>query len=84
MSRPLFSCVGPVKGACPFIAEALASLEAQGMGEELEVIVQDGGVGSGGVGEFVSGGVESGGVCSTNSQLITHNFTSSTSGAAIL
>ena len=42
MSRPLFSCVVPVKGARPFIAEALASLEAQGMGEELEVIVQDG------------------------------------------
>ena len=42
MSRPLFSCVVPVKGARPFIADALASLEAQGMGEELEVIVQDG------------------------------------------
>lgn len=42
MSRPLFSCVVPVKGARPFIAEALASLESQGMGEELEVIVQDG------------------------------------------
>ena len=42
MSRPLFSCVVPEKGARPFIAEALASLEAQGMGEEMEVIVQDG------------------------------------------
>lgn len=42
MSRPLFSCVVPVKGARPYIAEALASLELQGMGEELEVIVQDG------------------------------------------
>ena len=62
MSSPLFSCVVPVKGARPFIADALASLESQGMGEELEIIVQDGGVGSGGVGEFVSGGVESGGV----------------------
>ena len=38
----MFSCVVPVKGARPFIADALASLEAQGMGEELEVIVQDG------------------------------------------
>ena len=42
MSRPLFSCVVPVKGARPFIADALASLESQGMGEEMEVIVQDG------------------------------------------
>ena len=42
MSRPLFSCVVPVKGARPFIADALSSLEEQGMGEELEVIVQDG------------------------------------------
>lgn len=42
MSRPLFSCVVPVKGARPFIADALASLEAQGMGAELEIIVQDG------------------------------------------
>ena len=62
MSRPLFSCVVPVKGARPFITDALASLKAQGLGEELEIIVQDGGVGSGVVGEFVSGGVESGGV----------------------
>ena len=58
MSNPLFSCVVPVKGARPYIAEALASLESQGLGEELEVIVQDGGEGSGGVGELVSGGVE--------------------------
>ena len=67
MSRPLFSCVVPVKGARPFIADALASLEAQGMGEELEIIVQDGGVGSGGVEKVVSGGVGelvSGGVVS--------------------
>ena len=59
---PFFSCVIPVKGERPFFKDALASLEAQGMGEELEVIVQDGGEGSGGVGELVSGGVESGGV----------------------
>ena len=57
MNSPLFTCVIPVKGKRPFFGEALASLEAQGMGEELEVIVQDGGVGSGGVEEFVSGGV---------------------------
>ena len=62
MSRPLFSCVIPVKGDRPFFKDALASLESQGMGEDLEVIVQDGGEGSGGVGELVSGGVESGGV----------------------
>ena len=59
---PFFTCVIPVKGDRPFFKDALASLEAQGMGEELEVIVQDGGEGSGGVGELVSGGVESGGV----------------------
>ena len=58
MSRPLFSCVIPVKGDRPFFKDALASLESQGMGEELEVIVQDGGEGSGGVGELVSGGVK--------------------------
>ena len=58
MSRPLFSCVIPVKGDRPFFKDALASLDSQGMGEELEVIVQDGGEGSGGVGELVSGGVK--------------------------
>ena len=42
MNRPLFSCVIPVKGERPFMKEALASLEAQGMGEDLEIIVQDG------------------------------------------
>lgn len=42
MSRPLFSCVIPVKGDRPFFKDALASLESQCMGEELEVIVQDG------------------------------------------
>ena len=41
MTRPLFSCVMPVKGARPYMEEALASLLAQGMGDELEVIVQD-------------------------------------------
>ena len=58
MSGPLFSCVIPVKGDRPFFKDALASLKAQGMGEDLEVIVQDGGEGSGGVGELVSGGVK--------------------------
>ena len=42
MSGPLFSCVIPVKGDRPFFKDALASLKAQGMGEELEVIIQDG------------------------------------------
>ena len=44
MARPLFSCVVPVKGKRPFIDEALASLSSQGMGEDLEIIVQDGDV----------------------------------------
>ena len=38
---PLFSCVIPVKGDRPFLGEAVDSLKAQGMGEELEIIVQD-------------------------------------------
>lgn len=42
--KPLFSCVVPVKGARPFMDEALASLYAQEMGSELEIIVQDGDV----------------------------------------
>ncbi len=42
--RPLFSCVIPVKGARPYFAEAMASLQSQGMGEDLEVIIQDGDV----------------------------------------
>lgn len=42
-STPLFSCVIPVKGERPFLGEALASLAAQGLGEDLEIIVQDGG-----------------------------------------
>ena len=32
----------PVKGSRPYLAEALESLEAQGMGSDLEVIIQDG------------------------------------------
>lgn len=39
--KPLFSCVVPVKGARPFMDEAFASLHAQEMGDELEIIVQD-------------------------------------------
>lgn len=38
---PLFSCVVPVKGARPYMDEAMESLRNQGMGEDLEVIVQD-------------------------------------------
>lgn len=38
----LFSCIMPVKGARPYMKEALGSLAAQYMGNELEVIVQDG------------------------------------------
>ena len=41
MGNPLFSCVMPVKGPRPYMEEALASLSAQGMGDDLEVIVQD-------------------------------------------
>lgn len=44
MSVPLFSCVVPVKGRRPYLAEALLSLKAQGIVDELEVIVQDGDV----------------------------------------
>lgn len=44
MSRPLFSCVMPVKGPRPFMDEALESLRRQGMGDDLEVIIQDGDV----------------------------------------
>lgn len=43
---PFFSCVIPVKGERPFIKDALASLDAQGIGDELEIIVQDGDVDS--------------------------------------
>lgn len=41
---PLFSCVIPVKGARPFMDAALESLRVQGMGDALEIIVQDGDV----------------------------------------
>ena len=51
MKRPLFSCVIPVKGPRPYFDEALRSLLSQGMGDDLEIIVQDADVRSGGVGE---------------------------------
>ena len=41
MKRPLFSCVVPVKGARPYMKDALDSLHMQGMGGDLEIIVQD-------------------------------------------
>ena len=41
MKRPLFSCVVPVKGSRPYFDEALESLLSQGMGDDLEIIVQD-------------------------------------------
>ena len=41
MKRPLFSCVIPVKGERPYFDEALRSLLQQGMGDDLEIIVQD-------------------------------------------
>lgn len=41
MNRPLFSCIVPVKGPRPYMEEALESLHNQGMGDDLEVIVQD-------------------------------------------
>ena len=44
MATPLFSCVVHVKGARPYLDAALASLQGQGLGDELEVIVQDGDV----------------------------------------
>ena len=52
MKRPLFSCVIPVKGPRPYFDEALRSLLSQGMGDDLEIIVQDADVRSGGVGEL--------------------------------
>ena len=42
MASPLFSCVVPVKGARPFFDVALASLQGQGLGDGLEIIIQDG------------------------------------------
>lgn len=44
MKKPLFSCVIPVKGPRPYFDEALESLLSQGMGDDLEIIVQDGDV----------------------------------------
>ena len=44
MKKPLFSCVIPVKGPRPFFDEALQSLYAQGLGDDLEIIIQDGDV----------------------------------------
>ena len=44
MKEPLFSCVIPVKGPRPFFDEALQSLYAQDMGDDLEIIIQDGDV----------------------------------------
>lgn len=44
MRHPLFSCVIPVKGARPYLADALASLSSQGLGGDLEIIIQDGDV----------------------------------------
>ena len=41
MSHPLFSCVMPVKGSRPYMDVALESLHNQGMGDDLEIIVQD-------------------------------------------
>ena len=38
---PLFSCVIPVKGDRPFLGEAIDSLKVQGLGDDLEIIVQD-------------------------------------------
>ena len=42
----------PVKGPRPYFDEALRSLLSQGMGDDLEIIVQDADVRSGGVGEL--------------------------------
>lgn len=41
MKRPLFSCVMPVKGPRPYMDAALESLRNQGMGDDLEIIIQD-------------------------------------------
>ena len=41
MKTPLFSCVVPVKGERPFFGEAIDSLKAQGLCDELEIIIQD-------------------------------------------
>ena len=44
MNRPLFSCIVPVKGPRPYMVEAIDSLSCQGMGDKLEIIIQDGDV----------------------------------------
>ena len=41
MKGPMFSCVVPVKGKRPFFGEAIGSLKGQGLGDNLEIIVQD-------------------------------------------
>jgi glycosyltransferase involved in cell wall biosynthesis len=41
MKKPFFSCVIPVKGSRPFLTDALASLRAQGLDDDLEIILQD-------------------------------------------
>ena len=41
MNNPLFSCVIPVKGDRPFFGDAIDSLKAQGLGDNLQIIVQD-------------------------------------------
>ena len=41
MNNPLFSCVIPVKGDRPFLGEAIDSLKVQGLGDNLQIIVQD-------------------------------------------
>ena len=40
-NTPLFSCVVPVKGTRSFFGEAIDSLKSQGLGDDLEIIVQD-------------------------------------------
>ena len=40
----MFSCVMPVKGLRPYMDEALESLRNQGLGDDLEIIIQDGDV----------------------------------------
>ena len=55
MKRPLFSCVIPVKGPRPYFDEALDSLQNQGLGDDLEIIVQDGDERSGGAGNLNHG-----------------------------
>ena len=42
MKQPLFSCVIPVKGDRPYFDATIESLRIQGLGDELEVIIQDG------------------------------------------